>query len=569
MPYYLKMVDSVYTTLDGAVQHPRWSELYAVHMDTPFVTRADAHVVRRDMNAVKLLDIVYEPTYLEKGVWHKRENARFDSCEYLPIPWNADEWYEQYAPIHFAHISIDQPGMVAYTPDAESGIADKQLRTTPGRYLAKYAKQLSKAAIADYVDRVKADLAPLKLATEEKDILWIYAKGPQSCMDGRNFSLTSENHPCKVYAGPDLAVAYMGGLPTAPDTRGVTESADKITARSIVWPEKKIYTRIYGDTTLGVILTRAGYTKGTLDGARLRRIPYKNGRGFLMPYVDAADSVSADGEFWVLHDGDHRRDVGTKETQGYVHDYGECDNDDSDDRPEMISCAHCGVECEDDSDYAPYCEGCHNDRQVCQRCDRSRWDENGGHVAGEWYCDTCFEETEQTCTTDGCSETWHDANLDADERATRERYHVATYCPSCAHDKQTCPDCDTLQERDNLDCEQADCGRHLHDYRCPNTPIMPFVGMPKRFDQFRVGEWFKVISNGNVGYKRSDRYLAFRTMDNGMTIRPWDDPYMSSAAPAPDKLYLTYSEEQFYLDYPSMRPRHTDTAPIRQEELGA
>ncbi len=103
--------------------------------------------------------------------------------------------------------------------------------------------------------------------------------------------------------------------------------------RCVVWPEKKLYGSIYGDhSRMRLMLDAAGYTRGSMNGARIRRIP--DGRGFIMPYVDDGDDAHDDGEYLILGGGA----LSTSNTEGVTD--------------EGWICPNCGDrEDEDDSSY--------------------------------------------------------------------------------------------------------------------------------------------------------------------------------------------------------------------------
>ena len=70
----------------------------------------------------------------------------------------------------------------------------------------------------------------------------------------------------------------------------------------MVWPERKIYTSLYGDVSrLRLLLENAGYAKGGLNGARIRRIV--DGDSFVVPYIDAGDDLADDGEYLIIGRG--------------------------------------------------------------------------------------------------------------------------------------------------------------------------------------------------------------------------------------------------------------------------
>lgn len=230
----------------------------------------------------------------DDGSWQERECARFVSGEYKRLPWEGLAWFDNKAEtaLHFAHVSTEDGAKVAYTEDAVKGQADRQTRIKPGKYLAKFfADVLSTEEIA----RLSAEYSKayedneLKFAHDADQWEHVYTNGPSSCMSKSLSYYNSSVHPVRVYAAGDLALAYL-------------EREGEITARAIVWPEKKIHSRIYGDNVrLRGMLEDAGFSEGDLDGAKLLRI--EEGNGFVMPYVDGADGAKDDGDYLILGRG--------------------------------------------------------------------------------------------------------------------------------------------------------------------------------------------------------------------------------------------------------------------------
>src|SRR5262245_15709183 len=76
----------------------------------------------------------------ERETWRNRETRRFEDKTYIDVPWLWADWYQNspLKPLHFAHLSLQMPGMVAYTPTEEHGIQDRQLRVRPAKYLQDF-----------------------------------------------------------------------------------------------------------------------------------------------------------------------------------------------------------------------------------------------------------------------------------------------------------------------------------------------------------------------------------------------------------------------------------------------
>ena len=145
----------------------------------------------------------------------------------------------------------------------------------------------------------------LLFAETADEIEHVYKTGPYSCMSGR------EAYQNRAYAGPDLAVAYL-------KVDGV------IIARTLVWPAKKVHSRLYGDAThLDVALKKAGYKQSgyyaqrgiasepSFDGARMTKWPRGGTRysdtdanifnNYFVPCMEhGCNKVVIDGDFLVM-----------------------------------------------------------------------------------------------------------------------------------------------------------------------------------------------------------------------------------------------------------------------------
>jgi hypothetical protein len=299
----------------------------------------------------------YQPRPITSDEWRQREQARFDAGTYQPLPWANADWYRDSigAKEHYAHVSTERDGMVAFTESPEKGAADRQTRMRPGTYLQRfYSDKLSadeiQALARDYAGRFEDNV--LLLATSEDEIERVYTTGPRSCMSARASDYSSPFHPVRVYAAGDLAVAYV--------MRG-----GNIVGRALCWPKEKKYSRVYGDgDRLLPLLTEAGYRHGRLHGAKLLRKTYDG--GFVCPYIDEIYRVSDHGTFLCIGG-----DIPADSTKGLIdHDEGEY-------------CPHCDERRDPDSFYyiedlqESWCESCaDNDSHLCdatgQRFGRDR-----------------------------------------------------------------------------------------------------------------------------------------------------------------------------------------------------
>lgn len=326
--------------------------------------------------------IVFIPSQDEAYCWRAREDRRFSARQYAPCPW-ADQHWSGTLEDHYAHISTERSGMIAYTPDEQYGHEDRQLRSKAGTYLKKFVPDLDDNTIRDYVNRVKILIGTeIKIATAADEIIDVYRFGPSSCMDHRSFPERS-GHPCAAYGDSDLAVAYLGSI---------GDEDQHVSARAVIDPKRKQYVRTYGDTILGLLLDREGYERvpDFADGIRLRAIPYQH--GILGPYFDSdSRSFRLSGPYLIKDR--LRGDVSLTSTEGWAVD------------PER-RCDHCG-EAYEDSD-SPYCPDCEEQRACCAVCDETIWlDENPsyyegiGHTCGSSECERFLIR----CEADDC-ENW-------------------------------------------------------------------------------------------------------------------------------------------------------------------
>lgn len=398
MPYYLHASD------------------YAPEYGTPFEDRQQALLWR-----LKHQTVTFVASRDQRNDWQDREYNRFESGQYLSVPWNGVSWAVRE---HYAHLSVSHPGMIAYTPDDEYGVQDRQMRIKPGKYLKQIHPEISQADIDYWLGQIKARGADLQLATSARDIEAVYVNGPRSCMSHHTGDYRTRGvHPTAVYADSDLAIAYVGDLESYPP---------EISARCVVWPEKKIYGRRYGDgETLERILRAHGYEAGSMEGAKVRAISVR-GDCYAMPYIDGVEYADLDGKYFVLGDGDYST-TGTDGVAG---------------QEERYSCEHCGAS--HDNEDSNYCESCESDRQYCEGCDEDHFDGSFTEIGGTYYCESCTRERTHEC--EACGESWEEDTDSPDP-----------LCSDCAATHARCDDCEEWTATDDLDSDGhcADC--HVED----------------------------------------------------------------------------------------------------------
>lgn len=403
---------------------------------TPYPTKPDAVAARTGDQLITLA-----LTEAERLAWQQREANRtygfwegrthdtfgwlvhegtWQAPIYRPLPWCG--YYT-----HYAHIATNDPDKIAFTPDDTFGHEDRQLVLTPGRYLERYGEQCgyAKSQWPSLLAQFKILNEPLRITETAEEAARVYCapSGPGSCMAGE---WDISQHPTRVYSAPgDLRVAYLGRLDDD------DWSKDTISARAVVWPDKKYYVRVYGDThTIEQKLLAEGYTRiSGWDGARVALIRAGSG-GILMPYIDGScDMATVKSGTILIHD---RGERGCQNTAGYL---------------DARSCERC------DDGWAEsgsnYCESCNSDRWSCDRCGDDYFDNDESYSTTHVIlCESCHDATSHTC--EACEETFSEYDFDYYDRRTRDRASDGwKLCEDCEHLEQ-CGDCDTWTEPEDL-----------------------------------------------------------------------------------------------------------------------
>ena len=306
---------------------------------------------------------MWEDALIDTLRWTEREQLRFDELVYLPPCWNEIKEFTKSRLYrdHYVHVSMDDPTMLAFTPDDAYGEADRQVKMKPGRYLNKYFPSLGAKRIETlshwFVTGQRPPLvdleAGLKFTTNSDEAEWVYKNGPTSCMAGKDFDV----HPARVYATDDVCVAYM------------LSASDKecVVARAVVNQSDKTYGRIYPTVDnwsedgfssysesqsvreeLDKALKEAGYRyrSSFLDGCKIKKIqlpddPYT----FAMPYIDGDYSASSEATWdYFLLEYLRGGENNTTPTRGYI----ECDDEHGTLNSNTARCECCEDTCDED-----------------------------------------------------------------------------------------------------------------------------------------------------------------------------------------------------------------------------
>ena len=243
---------------------------------------------------------------MQAGIYNVTEAIRRINCS----------WAAQYC----VHISKEDDTMVAYTPSTEAGEADKQIKTTFGKFLRRHFITLTDAQIQSLETDHRSELsAVMKIATTREELEDVYTgmMGDSGCMryNPEHFGIRNGMHPSAAYEAPGMGVAYTE------DSEGCIKS------RAVVWtnpadPSDKRYVRIYGDAVLQRMLEREGYACRDLMGALIKKIPRVTGSNgkpndfeYVVPYLDgpAGNQSHEDGIYAVDDGGEFLRLIGRSE----------------------------------------------------------------------------------------------------------------------------------------------------------------------------------------------------------------------------------------------------------------
>lgn len=369
--------------------------------------------------------------------FRSREQGRFRTGEYLRCIGLLEDMdfrlaYESecqrtgvpHSMLHYLHWSVKDPEMVAYTPSLEYGIRDRQVRVKLGRYLSKhFGHLLSEKKRLELVEKHNATaLANCKfhIAMTPGRIEAVYTHGPSSCMGYSRHHFAHNFHPTRIYGAGDLGVAFMW--------RQDTDGRQRITARALVWPDKMIHGRVYGDESrFKAMLIDRGYVEDWrgFDGAAVLYKPEIWQNVPHAPYIDADLGLSMppydpDVSGILLLTDERLAEWRCKNTNGLAGSFCTCVAcDDAVDEDDALH--------DDDGD--SYCESCFLDQHSrCDGCDEWTRDDQLTDLDDCNYCHCCYENEAATC--EDCGDTTHSHNLTCSDHDWSPR------CDDCHDDHE-------------------------------------------------------------------------------------------------------------------------------------
>jgi len=380
--------------------------------------------------------------------WQEREQRRMhrwnlNPAVYQSPPWEGEVWWTS-SPVmwtHFAHASGCDPSKLAYTMNAEKGVADIQTRIKPGKYLNKYFGEgrlafniltgewfkpstplpaiLSSIQISHWASEYAKNFESFKLKVETtaEGIARAYSCGPRSCMTDKTQWIDGvERAVVEAYATGDIGVAW---LPT-PDGKGVR-------SRAVVNIQAKTFCTIYGDPPrFETALRESGFSRSpaALVGCRMHLMRIDGSDSIMLPWIDGESNVRLDGEYVVI---DPYGDICCDSTEGAVG---------------TIICESCRESCSENElchisgvDQV-WCESCRQDTFFCEHCELIFSDDNyGGNISDESWCTDCVTGDAFSCIH--CENSYPDSEAQEIENEQ--------WCENCASENFTnCESCDEM-----------------------------------------------------------------------------------------------------------------------------
>ena len=395
--------------------------------------------------------------------WRTRESNRFATGEYISPLYTIRC---HCVPSHWVHVSVKDPSKLAYTACAADGMADRQKQISVAGYLEMFAPAVSASERRKLQALHIAHFAAseVKLAWKPDEIEYVYTHYDDSCSgldascmryETGDFDGNPDCHPTHIYGAGDLAIAYLAN-----------EDHETI-ARALCWPEKKLYTRVYGSCStvqrLQDLLKLQGYRKSsgyyrndgcgeTLAGARVLRIECEEYDDvYISPYCDDCNYMAKTGDpkYFKLS---ATAGYSMRETCGLT-----------DSSPDTYRCERCSSRMSEDESFTVYV-GWHSTEQWCEDCEGNHafycrgYEETysedyqdcvqlSGETYSRRYAENHFEYCEQ------CEE-WHDGKSFEVETADS----ATNMCVSCAQDNAFHDRIDGNYYHNSLLAPDLECG---------------------------------------------------------------------------------------------------------------
>lgn len=273
------------------------------------------------------------------------QDARIACGEWIAVPWS-NVLNGPLEAIRKPHVSVTDPGKIAYNESVQKILKNIQIVCRPGRYLSKFYSHFSDEIVRDLVHEFDAKLVKfnLEFIPNTDGDAWVEAYSHEVQASDSNATSCMHDESCvKVYAHSenDLTLIVL------------RTGEGSVVARAIGNVNKKTYVRAYtnrsyiSSNTFIALLEGEGWKRNslTLDGQKLRRIEHRN--GFLCPYIDGNSSyVSDEGTHLLIGN----EGMGACTTNGYVEFDTAC-------------CGMCGAYIDED-DLTTTCDG----ESVCPEC---------------------------------------------------------------------------------------------------------------------------------------------------------------------------------------------------------
>ena len=290
--------------------------------------------------------------------WHRREQ-RLTKLKMHPV---VEAVIKLYRPMNWHLLVLEWPHLaddgtrLAYTRDERAGEADRQLVTTPGKYLRRHFPTLADDVIRDIVLRHTDGDFEFIITRDIHEIVSFKQHGPKSCMTFKRDPF--EDHPYRVYDpkyGWGLAVhraksdGFIFGNALVWEGDG-DDSDERIFVRSYFAPDREYDGYSYADQRLEAWLKDEGYEHHSswYEDTKLARVQNSDG-DTLLPYLDG-----------------HRQSVDVESVKCLrireCGDYSATDTDGLLENNRAI-CAYCDDRCHEDhvryvDDYGDVCDGC-------------------------------------------------------------------------------------------------------------------------------------------------------------------------------------------------------------------